>query len=111
MADQVNGEEPCSQWQLGLLQQTACGQRSLVAAAVALRQPPSGLAEDAVFAAVATRTTEFLRPSRLLDCCGALRLSVRSLKEICYRHATLDLDLVEGHEAHSLVRGLQLQVH
>lgn len=67
------------------------------------------LAEDAVIGAVATRKTESIRRSRLLDGFGALRLSVEALKEFWNGgHALLEQDLVEGQEVHSSVRELQL---
>ena len=103
LADQVDGEEPCRQRQLGVLHQAARDQRGLVSASVALKQPACILAEDAVIGAVATRATESIRPSRLLD-----RLGAEGLKEFWNGHAVLELDLVEGHVVHSLVRELQL---
>ena len=107
-ADQVDGEEPCRQRQLGVLHQTARSQRGLVSAAVALKQPACILAEDAVVGAVATRTTEFIRLSRLLDRLRALSLSAEALKEFRNGHAVLEPDLVEGHGVHFSVRELQL---
>ena len=108
LADQVDGHEPCRQRQFGVLHQTARGQRGLVSASVALKQPAAILAEDAVIGAVATRATESIRPSRLLDRPGALSLSAEALKEIWNGHAVLELDLVEGHGVHSSVREHQL---
>ena len=49
-----------------------------------------------------------IRPSRLLDRLGALRLSFEALKEFWNGHAVLELDLVEGHGVHSSVRETQL---
>ena len=77
-------EEPCRQRQFGVLHQTARGQRGLVSAAVALKQPAGILAEDAVIGAVATRATESIEPSRLLD-----RLGAEALKEFRNGHAVL----------------------
>ena len=108
LADQVDGEDPCRQRQLGVLDHTARGQRGLVSASVALKQPAGILAEHAVIGAVATRATEPIRPSRLLDRLGALRLGAEALKEFWNGHAVLELDLVEGHGVHSSVRELQL---
>ena len=108
LADQVDGKEPGRQRQFGVLHQTARGQRGLVSTAVALKQPACILAEHAVIGAVATRTTESIRPSRLLDRLGALRLGAEALKEFWNGHAVLELDLVEGHGVHSSVRELQL---
>ena len=74
----MDGEEPCRQRQLAVLRQTARGQPDLLSAAVPLKQPEGVLAKDAVIGAVATRTTESIRPSRLLDRLGALSLNTEA---------------------------------
>lgn len=107
LADQVDGEKPDRQWQLGVLHEAACGQRRLVAAAVALEQLARAVADDVVVKVIAARTPEAVRPTRLLDCLGALRLSAEAVQELGNRHAVLELNLVQGHGARSVVRQAQ----
>jgi hypothetical protein len=114
----TNGIDLTSRWKLGLqelgtLTTTVAAnfnktKPDRTAPTPALLELACVLAEDAVIGAVATRKTESIRRSRLLDGFGALRLSVEALKEFRNGHAVLEQDLVEGHEVHLSVRELQL---
>jgi hypothetical protein len=85
-----------------------------VPATVALKQPVCVLVEDAVIKGAATRTTESIRPSLLIDRLGAPSLSAQALKEFWKGYAVLKLDSVEGHGANCSAREIQftgLPVH
>ncbi len=76
--------------------------------AVALKELASPVADTIVIAAGAARAAKSLRPARGLDRFGALRLGAKAAKEFRNRHAVLELNLVEGHDAHPTVRRLQI---
>ena len=103
LADQVDREKPGRQRQLGVLHQAACGDRSLMAAAVALEQFARTVADNIVIGACAARTPKTVRPTRLLDGLGALRLGAEAVQELGNRDAALELNSVESHGALSVL--------
>jgi len=48
LADQIDGQEPNAQWQLGVLEQAAGGQRGLVPASLALEEPAGAVPDHPV---------------------------------------------------------------
>ena len=108
LTDEVDGQEPGRQGQFGVCHETACGQGGLMPTAIALEELAGAVADHIVITAGAARTAKSIRPARGLDRFGALCLSAESTKEFRNRHAVLELDLVEGHDAHPTVRGLQI---
>lgn len=110
LTDEVDRKKPGRQRQLGVLQQTACGQRSLVAACIALEKLSCAMSDDAVDRGVASRAPKATRPARLPDSLGALRLRAEDAQELGDRHALLELDLVEVHGEHSVMRELKITV-
>ena len=103
LADQIDGQEPGRQRQLGVLHQAAGGQRGLVSAAIALEQAPRAVANHAVSVAAAPRAVEARGPTGGHQRRGAVRLSAKAAKEFGQRHARLELDSVEGHQVRSVV--------
>ena len=108
LTDEVDGQEPGRQWQLGVRHETARSQRGLMPATIALKELASAVADHVVITAGAARAPKPLRPTHGLDRLGALRLGAKAAKEFRDRHALLELDLVEGHGAHPTLRGLQV---
>ena len=108
LTDEVYGQEPGRQWQLGVRHEAAGGQRGLMPATIALEELASPVADHIVITAGAARAAKPLRPTRSLDRLSALRLGAKAAKEFRDRHAVLELNLVEGHGVHPAVRGLQI---
>ena len=108
LTDEVGREEPGRQWQLGVLQQAAGGQRSLVPACVALEKLSGTMPNHIVVSPAASRAPKPTRPARLLDRLGTLRLCAEDAEELGDRHALLELDLVEVHGARSLMTKHQI---
>lgn len=103
LADEIDGQEPCGQRQLGVLHQAAGCQRGLMPAAVALEQAPSTVADHVVRVAVAAGAAEASGPSGGHQRRGAVRLGAKAAKELGQRHAGLELDSVESHRVLSVV--------
>jgi hypothetical protein len=81
LADQIEGQEPNRQRQLGGLQDGACNDGGLMAADAALIALQAPSVDNAVVMASATGTTETSRPSSLLQSCHTkLFGSVQTLK-------------------------------
>ena len=102
LADQIDGQEPGGQRQLGVLHQAARGQRGLVPAGDALEQVAGAVADHVVRLAVAARTAEAPRPTCSLQRLGAVRLRAEAAKELGQGHAGLELDSVERHGVRSV---------
>lgn len=101
LADEVDRQEPQTQRQLGVLHQAAGGQRGLVAAALALKEPARTMADDVVLGAITAGAAKSLRPAGGLECRRTLLLAAEAGHEFRQRHATLELDEVERHGLHS----------
>ena len=108
LTDQINGQEPGGQWQLGVLHQTASSQRCLMPTAIALEQTPSAVTDNTVRVAVAARATKAARPTSALDRRGAMRLGAKVAMKFRQRHSGLKLDSVEGHWVRSMVGCTQI---
>ena len=108
LTDEVDGQEPGRQGQFGVCHETACGQGGLMPTAIALEELTDTVADHIVITAGAARTAKSLRPARGLDRFGALCLGAKATKEFRNRHAVLELNLVEGHGAHPIVRRPQI---
>ena len=68
------------------------------------------MSDDAVASGAASRAPKATRPARLPDSLGALRLGTEDAQELGDRHALLELDLVEVHGEHSVMREPQITV-
>ena len=108
LTDEVDGQEPGRQWQLGVRHETAGSQRGLMPTSIALEELASAVADHIVITAGTARAPKALRPAHGLDRLSALRLGAKAAKEIRDRHAVLELNLVEGQGVHPTVRGLQI---
>ena len=91
-----------------VLHQTAGRQRSLVPATAALEQLARTVADNIVFGHSTTRATEAVRPAGQLDRLDALRFGAETAQEFGDRHAGLELNLLVGHEARSVMRSTQI---
>lgn len=98
LTDEVDGQKPGRQRQLGVLHQGASGQRGLKAAAAALVELAGALHHQIVLRAGALRAAKPLRPTRALERLGALRFGAEVAQKRRDRHAVLELDLVAGHQ-------------
>lgn len=103
LADQVDGQEPRGQRQLGVLEQAAGGQRGLMPAADALEQTPRAVTNHVVRVAAAAWAAEAAGPAGGFQRRGAVRLGAKAAKELGQRHAGLELDSVEGHRVRSVI--------
>lgn len=99
LADEVNGQEPGRQRQLGVLHQGACRQRGLMPARPALKQLAGAVTHHVVMVTGAARAAEAIGPARAVDRLGALRLGAEAAQKFRNRHAALELDLVAGHRS------------
>lgn len=63
LADEVDRQEPSAQRQLGVLHQAPGGQRGLVTAALALKEPACTMADDVVLGAITARAAKSLGPA------------------------------------------------
>ncbi len=98
LTDEVDGQKPGRQRQLGVLHQGASGQRGLKAAAAALVELAGALRHKIVLRAGAVRAAKPLRPTRALERLGALRFGAEMAQKLRDRHTVLKLDLVAGHQ-------------
>jgi hypothetical protein len=103
LADQVDGQEPGAQRQLGVLEQAAGGQRRLVSAGLALEELAGAVAHDPVAGRVAAGATKAAGPARRLERLLALRFGVETGHELRQRYALLELDAVERHDPISVL--------
>jgi len=101
LAEQTDREKPRPQRQLGVLKQAAHGERGLVAAAQALKELASAVADDVVLSSIAARAAKAAGPAGALDGLRALVLGTKMLEELRRRHAVLELDEVECHDLDS----------
>ncbi len=108
LTDQIDGQEPGGQWQLGVLHQAACGQRCLMSAAIALEQAPSAVTDYAVSIAIAARATKVARPTSALQHRSAMRRGAKVAMKFRQRHSGLKLDSIEGHWGRSMVGCTQI---
>ena len=97
LADEMYGQEPGGQRQLGVFHHRAGRHRCLVPAADALEELSGALADEVVPGAVAAPAAEPVRPARTLQCFHTLRFGAKVTQELGDRHAGLELDLVAGH--------------
>jgi hypothetical protein len=97
LADEMDGQEPGRQRQLGVLHQRARSQRGLVAARTALEQLAGTVTDNVVLHAGATRAAKPIRPTRAPNRIGTLRFGAKVGQKLRNRHAGLELDLVAGH--------------
>ena len=108
LTDQINGQKPGGQWQLGVLHQTACGERCLMPAAIALEQAPGAVTDYAVSIAIAARATKAARPTSALQHRSAMRLGAKVAMKFRQRHSGLKLDSIERHWVRSMVGCTQI---
>ena len=104
LAEQVDGQEPSRQRQLGVFQWAPCGRRGLVPTVLAMEDLACVVPHGRVFAAAAPRVPEAIRPPRTPVCLGALRLGAEAGPESGARHDLLAPDLAVGHGLRSVVR-------
>jgi hypothetical protein len=108
LADEMDGQEPGGQRQLGMLHHRAGRRRSLMPAADALEQLAGALADEVVPRVVTARAVEALGLTRALHLLCALRFGAEVAQEFGDRHSGLELDLVAGHRGSQLSRELRL---
>ena len=109
LTDEVDGQEPGGQRQLGVFHQGASGQRGLKAAAAALVELAGTLRHKIVLRAGALRAAKPLRPTRALERLGALRFGAKVAQKLWDRHAVLELDSVAGNRGSPSTRELRLR--
>ena len=97
LADEVDGQEPDAQRQLGAVEHRASGQRRLMATFLALEQPARAVAHNVVFCAIATRAAKPIRPAHRSERRGALVFAAVAGEELQHRHTKLKLDSVHRH--------------
>jgi len=95
LIDQVDGQEPVGQQQLGVSEQAASGLRRLVAAGAALEQPAHTMSHHVLGRPTAAQADEPVRQTRQLDRCFTLRFSTEAAHELRQRQAGLKLQ--SGH--------------
>lgn len=109
LTDQVDGQKPLRQRQLGAVKQRSGGQRGLAMTGVALEQRARAAGDHAVGTTAAARADEPVPPActahRLFTC----RLGAEALEKLGQRQALLELDRVVGHCINSLVDAISLQ--
>jgi len=107
LTDQVNGQEPGGQGPLGAGKQSAGRERALVAASVALVQPPAVALNKAMRGGCTGWADESVGPAYARQRVLAARLVAEVAQEVRQRHAGLELDGVAGHGCQSAKRGHQ----
>lgn len=107
LADQLDGEKPGGQRQLGAGEQRAGGDRGLAEASIALEQSFCIPKDDAVGCGSAGRTGEPVRPFHSRQRVCAARLNAKVANEVRQRRAGLEFDRVAGHDGQSSSRGRQ----
>jgi hypothetical protein len=97
LTNEMDGQEPGGQRQLGMLHHRAGRHRSLMPAADALEHLAGALADEVMPRVVTARAAVALGPTRPLQRFGALLFGAEVTQEFGNRHAGLGLDLVAGH--------------
>ena len=97
LADEVDGQEPSTQRQLGAVKHSTSGQRRLMAAALALEQPARAVAHDVVLCAIPARAAKPIRPAHHSERRSALVFAAVAGEELRRRHPRLELDSVHRH--------------
>jgi hypothetical protein len=98
LADEVNGQEPDRQRQLGALKQGAGNQRGLVMTSVALEGLAVSRSQNAVGLTATARTAKARRPARLFHRCLALCFGPEVCEKLKHRHSGLKLNPIHGHD-------------
>lgn len=102
LADEVDGQEPGRQRQLGVLHHRTGDQGGLMPASDALEQLAGAVTDDVVRRTAAAGAAKAIGPSRASQRLGAMRLGAEHAQEFRDRHARLELDAVAGHRELSL---------
>jgi hypothetical protein len=111
LADQVHGQEPSRQRQLGVLHERSGGQRSLVPTGAALEQLSGTVIDHVVLRALTARAAKPARPAGAANRFGALLFGAEAGQKLRDRHARLELDLVAGHRGSPSSGEFRLRSH
>ena len=98
LADEVDGQEPHPQRELGALEEGSGDQRALVMAEVTLEGLAGSHAQHAVGRTPTARTAKTLRPARPFQRRLALSLGSELLEQLKQRHPGLKLNTIHGHD-------------
>jgi hypothetical protein len=107
LADEVDGQKPGAQRQLGALHQRARSQRCLMPARSTLEELARAVTNHVVLRRCTARATKTVRPTQRHQRFRALRLCTVTVEELRHRHARLKLDLVHRHHVLPRVDGSQ----
>ena len=97
LADEVDGQEPGAQRQLGAVEHRASGQRRLMATTLALEQPARAVANNVVLCAIAASAAKPVRPAHRSERRSALVFAAVAGEELRHRHPRFELDSVHRH--------------
>ena len=109
LREQVHGNKPARQRQLGGLEDRAADEARLMAAGTALQVQQRAAAKRAVCAGAAARADEALRPAPCHQSLLALIDAAVALHEFGHRQALLELHLVHRHGLSPRMPGCELQ--
>ena len=98
LADEVDGEEPGGERELGAVHQRARRGRGLMAAGGTLQQHSAATRDAAAARRATLRAAETLRPAQPLERRCALRLAAVLAHELTQRHPLLELHSIDGHD-------------